>query len=84
MPPTPDEPYLLTTLGTPERVISADYRCRQDEVESRGTFAVRTLSDALPEAVRALAEPLYGAFDFFQPPADFYSMELARMRDRRP
>jgi transcriptional regulator with XRE-family HTH domain len=73
---------LLTTLGTPDRFLSDNYRCHQDVVESTGTFAVETLADALPEAVRALVGPLYAAFNFFNPPGDFYAEELTKMRER--
>jgi len=52
----------------------------QDTLVSSAQIDVTQISDALPEIVRDLVEPLYALFDFLQPADSFYSEELTKMR----
>ena len=72
----------LTAWASPDRFLPGEYRGRQHEVSTTVEADVPTLADALPEVVRALVEPLYASFDFFQPPDLIYAQEIAKLRDR--
>ena len=72
----------LRSWASPERMLPGRYLGREEAVANVVEAEVTTLSDTLPEIVRALVEPLYTSFDFFQPPDLMYAQELAKMRAR--
>jgi hypothetical protein len=65
------------------RYIGRQLLSHQDVVSTSIEADVADVSDALPELVRPLLDPLYEVFDFFQVPPNFYAEELAKMRSRR-
>lgn len=45
------------------------------------TVTMEKVEDTLPELVEALTQPLYQAFDFYDPPKDLIQQELNRMQN---
>jgi hypothetical protein len=72
----------LTVLTESNRYLGEDFTCLQDEVSTYVESNATTVVDTLPELTRRLVEPLYTAFDFFQPPDALYAEEINRMRRR--
>ena len=72
----------LRVLGSSDLWLSENYVSQQDAVERRIEAQSADISDALPELVRQLLDPLFEAFDLFEPSPKFYAEELARMRRR--
>jgi hypothetical protein len=52
-----------------QRVIETGIEVQSDAIEPN-----------LPRLVRKVVSPLFAAFDFFDPPSDFYEREIAMMR----
>jgi hypothetical protein len=73
----------LTVLTESNRYLGEDFTCLQDQVSTYVESSATTVVDTLPELTRRLVEPLYTAFDFFQPPDALYAEEINRMRHRR-
>lgn len=72
----------LVSVGNPRRSMfrSGFYKCNQDQYEASTTRSVSSLSNALPEIVFELIEPLYVLFDFFQLPRSLVEDELSALR----
>lgn len=66
-----------------DRILTPGRISHEGEVVSTIHTPIAVIQDALPELVRQLVSPLYARFDFFEPPAEIYSSELARMRGGR-
>jgi hypothetical protein len=62
------------------RRVAGRYEATQDEVVAFVHTTVKEIRTDLLSLVRDLVEPLYQAFDFFEPPADIYAEELDKMR----
>lgn len=54
--------------------------CTDPEVTTNTRVAAAEISDTLPEMVKALVDPLYARFGFFQPADQLYTSKLHRMR----
>jgi hypothetical protein len=63
-------------------MLANDYQAKADSYIATITTPADRISAALPEIVRELVAPLYGLFDFFEPPAALYAEELGRMQRR--
>lgn len=72
----------LTSWANRNRILVHSYTARQDEVQSEASFLAGEVVGQLPEIVRAITQPLYEAFDMFDPPADMAESELDRLRSR--
>lgn len=70
----------LAALASPMRGLMPGRTSQQNTIETRLRIDAESIPDALPELVRRLTEPLYAAFDFFQPSTELYSTELDRLR----
>jgi hypothetical protein len=53
---------------------------KQDSVTSQRIIPSDQISETLPELVKALTQPLYEAFDFYDVPATLVREELLNMR----
>lgn len=72
----------LTSYATRARMVGGEYRCHQNAVVSYVESSPARIEAELPALVKSLVAPLYVAFDFFEPAAQLYEEELARMRGR--
>lgn len=54
--------------------------CQDDEVRTIVETESAAISDALPELVKRLTEPLYAQFNFFEVKDEFYAAEITEMR----
>jgi transcriptional regulator with XRE-family HTH domain len=70
----------LTNFAERRRMISGEYECLQNTVETSVEFGIEEVEDRLPELVKALVAPLYAAFEFFEPPDDLYGTAIEKMR----
>ena len=64
------------------RSVYRKFGARIDVCTSTASVLVSAIPGALSNVVRKLVGPLYGQFGSFQPPADMYIEELARVQDR--
>lgn len=65
------------------RYIGRSLVSHQDTVTTSVEVEADAVSDALPELVKPLLDPLYEIFDFFQVPPMFYAEVVAELRGRR-
>lgn len=70
----------LAALARNGRTMPPTRPASEDEVTSYVEIRPEDVQAKLPEAVRTLLEPLYTDFDFFEPPAEIFEEELAKMR----
>jgi hypothetical protein len=73
--------HLVALSG--DRGLHEDRMSRANECSTRITTPAERIKAGLPEIVRELVEPVYMMFDFFQPSAEFYASELARLQQGR-
>ena len=73
----------LTTWASGHRYMMPRTNHAQDSVRSTLTIDAAAISERLPEIVQALTQPLYEAFEFFEPPPGLFSEELEALRGRR-
>lgn len=73
----------LSVFASTNRILPGRYECGTDSVTSSIDVAIHEISGRLPELARDLVEPLYTAFDFFEPPAQLYQEEIEAMQSRK-
>lgn len=69
----------LVSVANRRRDMWGGRQAHQNDLTVKNTFSVVDVEDNLPEVVESLIQPLYQAFDFFDPPAEIYQEELDRM-----
>ena len=72
----------LTTRASEHHFVGGHFVCRQRSATTTVEVEVATVEDLLSELVRELVEPLFAAFDFYEPPPQLYARELARLTGR--
>ncbi len=70
----------LATLVSPMHMLEPGRMASDNEASTSISTDAAAISDALPELVRRLTEPLFARFDFAQPSAQLYASEIERMR----
>ncbi len=70
----------LRALAGPGRMLMPGRVCNDSEVTASTRASATKISDTLPEIVKALVNPLYARFGFFEPTDELYTSELHRMR----
>ena len=74
----------LRALANSNRVMFGNLIAHEDTVTSHIEIEAAEVTNVLPDAVRVLVEPLYTAFDFFEPPQNLYREELGQLMGRKP
>lgn len=69
----------LASLSDKRRRLGGDYRCTEAEVVAYVETRPDEVRDDLVACVRGLLDPLYGAFDLFEPERGLYEAELAKL-----
>ncbi|MGH3848809.1 MAG: hypothetical protein ACRDRT_03755, partial [Pseudonocardiaceae bacterium] len=70
----------LRAVADPRRSLMPGKICHDAELTSHASVVATEISDTLPELVKSLVHPLYARFGFTEPPDQFYSSEIHRMR----